>query len=269
MTTRNPAGEPPLLVDRDGPVATVTLNRPDIHNAFDDALVERLHEAARDLAGDAGVRVVVLAGRGKSFCAGADLSWMQRMADYSEAENVADSTAMARMFEAWHRLPKPVVGRIHGAALGGGVGLVSVCDIAVASTKAVFGFTEIRLGILPAVISPFALAKIGPGAARALFLTGERFGAERALALGLVQRTAAPDDLDEAVATTVQDLLAGGPRAQARIKELLGAVAGRAPEDVRDLTAGTIAAARAGAEGQEGIRSFLERRRAAWREDAS
>jgi methylglutaconyl-CoA hydratase len=266
--TATPHSEPALLVERSGPVATVTLNRPALHNAFDDALVERLHAAAADLAGDAGVRVAVLAGNGASFCAGADLNWMQRMVDYTEEENLADSTAMARMFEAWYRLPKPVVGRIHGAALGGGLGLVSVCDVAVASTKAVFGFTEIRLGILPAVISPFALAKIGPGAARALFLTGERFDAERALALGLVQRVAAPGDLDDAVAAVVRDLLAGGPEAQARIKELVGAVAGIAPEDARDLTAGIIAGARAGAEGQEGIRAFLERRRAAWREDA-
>jgi methylglutaconyl-CoA hydratase len=260
--------EPALLVARDGPVATVTLNRPRIHNAFDDAVVSLLARAAHDLSGDEGVRVVILAGRGKSFCAGADLNWMKRMVDYSEEENIADATAMAHMFEAWNQLPKPVVGRIHGAALGGGVGLVSVCDIAVASPETVFGFTEIRLGILPAVISPFAMAKIGPGAARALFLTGERFPAERALALGLIQRVAPPGDLDGEIGRVVQDLLAGGPRAQARIKELVGRVAGLAPGDARSLTAGTIAAARAGAEGQEGIRSFLERRRAGWREDA-
>jgi methylglutaconyl-CoA hydratase len=260
--------EPALLRERNGPVATVTLNRPRIHNAFDDALVDLLARTAHDLSREEDVRVVVLAGRGKSFCAGADLNWMKRMVDYSDEENIADSTAMARMFEAWDRLPKPVVGRIHGAALGGALGLVSVCDVAVASTEAVFGFTEIRLGILPAVISPFVIARIGPGAARALFLTGERFSAERALALGLVQGVVSSADLDREVDAVVQALLAGGPGAQARIKDLIPRVAGRSPEEVRTLTAQTIAGARSGAEGQEGIRAFLERRRAAWRGDA-
>ena len=256
----------PLRLERQGPVARVVLCRPDVHNAFDDLVISHLHRAALELGADDGIRAVVLASEGPSFSAGADLRWMRRMADAGESENRADALAMARMFEAWYRLPRPVVGRIQGPALGGGVGLVSVCDIAVASTDAVFGFTEVRLGILPAVISPFAATRIGPAAARELFLTGERFPAERALEIGLVQRVVAPADLDVAVERVLADLLSGGPRAQASIKILLGEIAGRSPEDVRDLTAKTIAQARAGEEGQEGIRAFLERRAPAWRE---
>jgi len=256
-----------LKLERRGPVARVVLNRPDLHNAFDDGLVRDLAGAAGDLAADSEVRVVLLAGEGKSFCAGADLNWMKRMVDYGRDENVRDSVALAEMFEAWDALPRPVVGRIHGAAIGGGTGLVAVCDVAVASTEAVFGFSEVRLGILPAVISPFVLARIGPAAARDLFLTGDRFDARRAREIGLVQRVADPGALDAEVERVVTSLLQGGPQAQARIKRLVGEVAGRAPADVRALTAGTIADARAGAEGQEGMRAFLERRAASWRED--
>jgi methylglutaconyl-CoA hydratase len=262
-----PMGEP-VLLSRDGAVARVTLSRPDVHNAFDDGVIARLHDAARDLGADPAVRVVVLAGTGDSFCAGADLHWMQRMVAYSREENLADAGAMAAMFEAWLAFPKPVVGRIHGAALGGGVGLVSVCDIAVASTAAVFGFTEARLGILPAVISPFVLRKIGPGAARALFLTGERFSAERAYEIGLVQRLAAPEALDDEVQRVVQLLLGAGPRAQAAIKALLDDLVGHSPEKARGKTTAAIADARASAEGQEGMQAFLARRRASWRGDA-
>ncbi len=257
-----------LIVETWGPVARVTLNRPEIHNAFDDALVASLTGAARRLAEDDTVRVVVLSGAGKSFCAGADINWMKRMVDYSEEENERDSREMALMFEAWNTLPKPVIGRIHGAALGGGVGLVSICDIATASTDALFGLTEVRLGILPAVISPFVLAKIGPGAARELFLTGERISAERARQVGLVQRVVGPADLDGDIEATVKRLLSGGPEALAKAKGIIASVTGLSPEDARPVTAATIARARAGAEGQEGLRAFLERRAPSWREDA-
>jgi len=259
------SGTDTVRLEREGPVARVTLNRPDLHNAFDDALIARLTEIADTLGTDDSVRAVVLAGEGKSFCAGADLNWMKRMAGYTEAENVADSLAMAAMFRAWNALPKPVVGRIHGAALGGGVGLVCVVDIAVAAESAVFGFTEVRLGILPAVISPFALARIGPAAARHLFLTGERFDARRALELGLIHRVASAEGLDAAVAEVLQALLAGGARAQARIKSLIPEVTGLTPEDVSGITADAIARARVSPEGQEGIRSFLERRPPSWK----
>jgi methylglutaconyl-CoA hydratase len=257
----------PLRIDRRGPVARVVLNRPAVHNAFDDVLVRSLTAAARDLGADPGVRVVVLAGEGKSFCAGADLNWMKRMVDYGPEENRRDSEALARMFEALDALPRPVVGRIHGAAIGGGTGLVAVCDVAVASSEAVFGFSEVRLGILPAVISPFVLAKIGAAAARELFLTGDRFDAARAREIGLVQRVTDPEALDAGVERIVTSLLHGGPEAQARIKRLIPEVAGRSPADARAVTAEAIAGARAGAEGQEGMRAFLERRPPRWRED--
>jgi methylglutaconyl-CoA hydratase len=190
---------------------------------------------------------------------------MRRRAEAGEKENRADALAMAEMFGAWNRLPRPVVGRIQGAALGGGVGLVCVTDIAVAARGAVFGFTEIRLGILPAVISPFATARIGHAAARELFLTGERFSAERAKEIGLVQRVVAAEELDAEIDRVVDALLAGGPLAQARVKRLLREIAGKHPEEVREETAHAIAQARGGAEGQEGIQAFLEKREPSWR----
>ncbi len=256
-----------LIVERNGPVARVTLNRPDLRNAFDDAMVEGLERAAESLGADPAVRVVVLAGAGKSFCAGADLNWMKRMVDYTDEANLADSVSLARMFETWNALPRPVVGRIHGAAIGGGTGLVAVCDVAVAAAGTVFAFSEVRLGILPAVISPFVLAKIGPAAARELFLTGERFDAARARETGLVQRVVDPGALDAEVEAVTEALLAGGPRAQASVKALLPLVAGKSPADARRHTARSIADARAGEEGQEGMRAFLERRSPAWRKE--
>jgi methylglutaconyl-CoA hydratase len=257
----------PLLVDIRGHVARVTLNRPDIHNAFDDDLVARLADVAITLAVLDDVRVVVLAGAGKSFSAGADLNWMKRMAEYGKEENRVDSERMAKMFEAWFRLPQPVVGRVQGAALGGGTGLVSVCDIAVSAADTVYGFTEVRLGILPAVISPFVLGRIGPGHARHLFLTGERFDAARARDIGLVDMVVPVDELDDAVDRVTRDLLSGGPDAQRRIKRLVTEVTGLSPEKARSVTTQAIAAARVSEEGQEGMHAFFARRRAAWRGD--
>ncbi len=265
MTERE---RPHLKIDLDGAVARVTLARPEVRNAFDDDLVRSLTEAATALGADDRVRAVVLAGEGKVFCAGADLRWMQRMVDYGEAENRADSEALARMFEAWDDLPRPVVGRIQGAAIGGGTGLVAVCDVAVAAGDAVFAFSEVRLGILPAVISPFVMRKIGPGAARDLFLTGDRFDAVRAREIGLVQRTVPAADLDAEVDAVVASLAAGGPAAQTRIKRLVSEIAGHPPSRSRELTAAAIAAARVSPEGQEGMRAFLERRSPAWKKES-
>jgi len=255
-----------LKLEMDGPVARLTLNRPRIRNAFDDALLAAITAAAGELAADDSVRAVVLGGAGETFCAGADLHWMRRMVDYSEEENRRDSLALAKMVEALDALPQPVVGRIQGAAIGGGAGLAAVCDIVVAAEDAVFAFSEVRLGLLPAVISPFVVAKIGMAAARDLFLTGERFSAARAEAIGLVQRVVPAADLDGAVEAVLAALLAGGPGAQTAVKVLLREIRGREPAACRDTTAGFIARARAGAEGQEGMRAFLERRRAAWRD---
>ena len=259
----------PLRIERRGPVAWIILDRPAVHNAFEETLIAELSRAAAEVGGDGDVRVAVLASEGPSFSAGADLNWMKRMVGASFEENRADAETMARMFEALYRLPKPLVGRIQGAALGGGVGLTAVCDIAVAASEAVFGLTEIRLGILPSVISPFVLAKIGSGAARELFLTGERFGAERAREIGLVRRVVASDGLDAEVNKVIEHLLAGGPEAQARAKRLLPQVEGMSPEKAREITTRNIAEARVGAEAQEGMNAFLEKRRATWRRDNS
>lgn len=246
-------------------VATVTLTRPAVHNAFDDALIARLTETFRSLGADDAVRVVVLAAEGKSFSAGADLTWMKRMAGYSRAENLADAGALADMLEAIDRCPKPTLAVVQGAAMGGGVGLVSACDMAVASTQASFALSEVRLGLIPAVISPYVAAAIGPRACRRYVLTGERFDAETALRLGLVSELTAPEDLDAAAQRLIDTLLAAGPAAQRAAKDLIRAVAFRLPDQaLKDDTAARIADIRAGAEGREGVTAFLEKRRPAW-----
>lgn len=253
-----------LLVRRDGPVEYVSLNRPDVRNAFNDEVVAELGRWATGLADDPGVRVVVLGGEGKVFSAGADAAWMARMADASREENERDALATTAMLRAINALPVVVVGRIHGAALGGGSGLAAVCDIVVADDRAVFGFTEVKLGILPAMISPFVLPKIGVSAARELFLTGARFDAARAQAIGLVHAVVPLDQLDAAVAKYVAEVLTAAPTGVAAAKALIPQVWGRTPGDVAALTARTIAAQRGSAEGQDGLRAFLEKRDAAW-----
>jgi methylglutaconyl-CoA hydratase len=249
---------------RDGPVAYVTLNRPEVRNAFNEQLIRELTEWAAAVARDQGVRAAVLAGAGPTFCAGADLNWMSRMAGYTDAENIQDATEAAWMFAALDTLPIPLVGRIHGAALGGGVGLAAVCDVVVAEDRAVFGLTEVKLGILPAIVSPYVLAKIGQSAARELFLTGMRFDAGRAREAGLVHAVAPAGELDGRVARYVQEILSGAPQAIAAAKALIKRVAGRPAQEVMALTAETIAERRASAEGQEGMKAFLEKRKASW-----
>jgi methylglutaconyl-CoA hydratase len=206
----------------------------------------------------------VLAGAGKTFCAGADVAWMSKTIHYSEEENLRDATAMSRMFAALNELPMPLIGRIHGAALGGGAGLAAVCDIVVAEERAVFGFTEVKLGILPAVISPFALAKIGRSAARELFATGARFSAARAKEIGLVHAVAPPQELDAKVAEYVGEILSSGPEGIAASKALIREVWERSIHDATPLTASAIAARRVSAEGQEGLTAFLEKRKPSW-----
>lgn len=253
-----------LQIRRDGAVEHVTLNRPDVRNAFNDEVVAELRRWAESLAQDPGVRVVVLAGAGKVFSAGADAAWMARMADASESENEQDALATTAMLRAINTLPVVVIGRIHGAALGGGSGLAAVCDIVVAEDTAVFGFTETKLGILPAMISPFVLPKIGVSHARALFLTGTRFDARKALAIGLVHTVVPADQLDAAVADVVREALTAAPTGVAAAKRLIPQVVGRNPDDVATLTAKTIAAQRVSPEGQDGLRAFLEKRQPAW-----
>jgi methylglutaconyl-CoA hydratase len=253
-----------LLVRQDGPVEHVVLNRPGVRNAFNPALVDDLHAWAAGAGSRDGMRVAVLSGAGSVFCAGGDLAVMSAMVDAAREENLADARRMAAMFEALDRLPMPLVGRVHGAALGGGVGLASVCDIVVAADDAVFGFTEVKLGIVPSVISPYALAKIGRSAARELFLTGARFSAARAREIGLVHAVEPADRLDEAVERYVRDILSAGPDAVRGAKALIRDVFGRPPADAAALTAETLASRRASPEGQEGMRAFLAKRPPSW-----
>jgi len=256
-----------LITRRDGPVEYLTLNRPEVRNAFNEQVVAELTawaSAACESAARGDLRVVVLSGAGKTFCAGADVAWMSRTVDFTEEENLRDALAMSRMFRALDEIPVPLVGRVHGAALGGGAGLAAVCDIVVAEESALFGFTEVKLGILPAVISPFALAKIGRSAARELFLTGARFPAARAREIGLVHAVVPMSDLDAAIARYVQELLTAGPEAVAAAKALIPRVWGRSVDEATSVTAAAIAARRVSKEGQEGLRAFLEKRAARW-----
>lgn len=256
-----------LLSRRDGAVEYLSLNRPDVRNAFNDDVIGELTAWARAAHADKHLRVVVFGGEGKVFSAGADADWMARMIGYSHDENVRDAARMAEMFLALDTLPAAVVGRIHGAALGGGAGLAAVCDIAVADDQAIFGFTETKLGILPAVISPYVLPKIGPSAARELFLTGMRFPAARAREIGLVHAVVPASQLDNAVANYVKELLAAAPTGVSAAKALIPKVWGRSPSDAAEITAAAIAAQRVSPEGQEGLRAFLEKRKPSFARD--
>jgi methylglutaconyl-CoA hydratase len=259
--------EPNLLVDTDARgVATVTLNRPAVHNAFDERLIADLTVALRRLDGDPAVRAVVLTGSGRSFSAGGDLNWMQRMAGYSDAENLADAMALAELLRVLNELGKPTVARVNGAAFAGGLGLICCCDIAVAAEEAIFCISEVRLGLVPATISPYVAAAIGGRASRRYFLTAERFSAAEARCIGLVHEVAPLADLDAAVERIVTALLEGGTQAQARSKRLIAEVQDRpVTEAVMTLTARAIAAARASAEGREGLAAFFDKRPPRWK----
>lgn len=254
-----------VLVTRDGPVARVTLNRPQLHNAFDEALIAGLATTFQALHEDDS-RVVILAGAGRSFSAGADLNWMQRAAGYDEERNRADARALELMLRTIDDCPKPVVAMVQGAAIGGGVGLVAACDIAVAGEAAQFATSEVRLGIVPAVIAPFVVRAIGPREARRWFLTAERFGAAEARRIGLVHEVVPADQLEARVAAMVGELLKGGPEALASAKQLVRLVE-MMPQggSIRaEATVGIIAERRASDEGREGIGAFLEKRKPAW-----
>ncbi|GAC1460378.1 MAG: enoyl-CoA hydratase/isomerase family protein [Candidatus Limnocylindrales bacterium] len=250
-----------LAIDGRG-VARITIARPERKNAFDAALIADLTRATLQVPADA--RCVVLGSEGDAFCAGADLEWMRGMAAYTLEENRADSAALAALFAALDELPMPLIARVQGAAIGGGAGLVAIADIAVATDDAVFTFTEVRLGILPAVISPYVVRRVGPAFATAAFTTGIRFDAHRAFEVGLVESVVHGHQLDEQVEAFVVAILAGGPQAVRAAKRLVREVSGRAPAEVRELTIERIAAIRVGDEGQEGMRAFLERRRPSW-----
>lgn len=257
-----------LEVQRSGKVATIWMNRPEVFNAFNEQLIADLSDACGALDADPAVRIVVLAGRGKHFSAGADLNWMRRAAHASEAENLQDARRFAGMLRTLSGMSKPTIARVQGAALGGGTGLTAACDMAVASSDAVFSTSEVRFGIIPAVISPYVLRAIGPRHALRYFQSGERMGADRALAIGLVHEVVAADALDAGVAALAEQLLLGAPSAQSAAKLLISAIHGRPiDETVTEETAHRIAAQRATAEGRDGVSAFLEKRHAAWLAD--
>ncbi len=256
-----------LLIERraDG-VCRISLNRPEIHNAFDDRLIKTLTDRLVGIGEDRDVRAVVLTGVGKSFSAGADLNWMRRSADYDEAENLADARALAKLMTTLSQLPKPTVARVNGTALGGGVGLVCCCDIAIAADHATFGITEVRLGIIPSVIGPYVIAAMGARQAGRFVLTGERFDAVEAMRLGVVHQIAPMAALDQSVEACLQHLLAGGPKAVTAAKELVRDLAGQpVSPGLVDETAKRIAALRVTPEAREGLGAFLDKRRPSWR----
>jgi methylglutaconyl-CoA hydratase len=250
-----------LEVDVRG-ISWITLARPEVRNAFDAELITQLGRVLGRI--DPTSRAVVLRSDGEAFCAGADLNWMRGMADYTLAQNMADSRALAQLFRALDELPMPLLARVQGAAMGGGAGLVAIADIAVASTEAVFAFTEVRLGILPAIVSPYVVRKIGFAHATALFTSGIRFDARRAQEIGLVERVEAPENLDIKLTFYLDAIVAGGPHAVNAAKRLVREVAGRPVAEVREMTVERIAGIRVSDEGQEGMRAFLERRKPNW-----
>ncbi len=255
-----------VRVDRShgGRVARVVLARPAVRNAFDDALVADLDRVFRSIASDGSVRVVELSGDGKTFSAGADLNWMKRMAGFTMEENRRDASRLADLFRLLDELPMPLVGRVHGAALGGGTGLVAVCDVVVAAEGTLFGTTEVRLGLVPSVISPYVIRKIGESRAREWFLTGGRFDAHEARRIGLVHVVAAEASLASVADGVIESLLLGGPEALAEAKKLARTVTSLAPRERQALTVQRIAERRASAEGREGVTAFLEKRPPSW-----
>jgi methylglutaconyl-CoA hydratase len=246
-------------------VAEVWLNRPDVRNAFNDGVIAELTAAFRGFAEDAALRVVVLGGHGKAFCAGADLNWMRAMADYTWEQNRADAQALADMLWAIHSCPVPVVGRVHGDCYAGGVGLAAVCDVLIASDNVTFCLSEAKLGLLPATIGPYVVRALGERAAQRYFTTAERFTAEQAHRLGFVHEITSPETLDDAVQNIVKALVANGPAAVRACKRLVQDMAGQAiTPELRADTARRIADIRASAEGKEGVQSFLQKRSANW-----
>lgn len=256
-----------IRIEADGPVTTVTLDQPKIRNAFSPPMIAELTDAFTNLSAAADVRVIVLTGEGTAFSAGADLNWMKSMVEYSQEENVADAGRLDAMFYAMITCPKPIIGRINGPAIGGGLGLVAVCDVAVGAMGAKFGFSEVNLGLVPAVIAPYVMRKTGVAPLTEYFLTGTRFDAETARRIGLLHYTTPPANLDGIVRRRVDELLTSGPNAIAAAKELINTVSATPLDDVRSYTAKLIATLRTTAEGQEGTAAFLEKRKPSWIQD--
>ena len=248
-----------VQIRREGAVEHLELNRPEVRNAFNEDLIAELASWASHAAADAGLRVVVLRGAGPTFCAGADLVWMAKMADYSQEDNIRDATTAAAMFSALNALPVPVIARVHGAALGGGAGLAAVADVVVAETGAQFGFTEVKLGLVPSIIAPYVLAKIGQSAARELFVTGRRFTADHAREIGLVHAVAPAERLDATVQQYIDDILGAGREAIAAAKTLLRRIPRSSADEATRLTIDAIAAQRVTPEAQQRMKDFLRK----------
>lgn len=254
-----------LTLEKKEGIAEVCLNRPQVHNAFNEVVVKELTEVFNRLEKDEDVWLIILTGKGKSFCAGADLNWMKKMVNYSWEENVADSLEMSKMFETIDRCPKPVLGKVNGSAFGGGVGLVCVCDIAVGCEDSLFAFSEVKLGIIPAVISPYVAKRIGIARTRELFLSGERINGKRAAEIGLLNYAVKKEELDSKVQEKVKFLRSSGRKAMKEVKRLLRKMTELDPQSFKNFCAEKIAELRASEEGQEGLAAFLEKRKPSWR----
>ncbi|MGD9379977.1 MAG: enoyl-CoA hydratase/isomerase family protein [candidate division WOR-3 bacterium] len=256
-----------ILYDCEDGIASVAFNRPDVHNAFNDVMIHELTDVFSKIEKRADIRVVVVSGKGKSFCAGADLNWMKRVKDYSYDDNLKESLELSDMLYAIYSCPKPTIARVNGAAIGGGTGLVAVCDIAVAARTAKFSFSEVKIGLIPACISPYVVKKCGEGKCREFFLTGERMTAERALGAGLINKVTELEELDNEVGQYASQLLSSGPDAISRCKDLLRNVPMMNYGEVKRYTAEVIAQIRGSVEGQEGMNAFLQKRKPRWNSD--
>lgn len=258
-----------IKCELDGPVARLSFNRPEIHNAFNSTLIEEMLHLLNSLNSKENLRVVVLTGKGKSFCAGADLNWMKSVVDQSFEQNLSESNRLAELFYAFYSFPKPIIGRINGAAIGGGCGFVAVCDVAVAAASAVFSFSEVKIGIVPACIAPYVIKKCGEGKTRELFITGERIKAEHAAEVGLINRVVEDTDLDSAIDDLCRAIVSSGPEAVKMAKELIASVPAMSPDQFKPYTAEMIARLRQSDEGQEGMHAFLAKRKPNWCSDDS
>ncbi|MCJ7578919.1 MAG: enoyl-CoA hydratase/isomerase family protein [Candidatus Aminicenantes bacterium] len=253
-----------IIYERRDQVAWVTFNRPEVHNAFNARLIEEMTGVVKNIRENDAVRIMVLTGKGKSFCAGADLNWLREIIDYSYEKNLEESRALAEVLHQIYALPKPTIALVNGTAIGGGTGFLSACDMAVAAEEAAFGLSEVKIGLVPAAISPYVIRKIGESKAREYFLTGKRISARKALELGLVNEVVPLEKLSEAGDLLTENLLASGPEAIANCKELITTTSYAPIADVKEYTARMIAGLRVSKEGQEGMASFLEKRKPNW-----